>query len=493
MSARRRTRPTLLAPARLALGWVLALLLPVALTAGFSVVDSDRVALAQEVMLFLAGVVAVALVGGLWPAVATAVVSNLCLNWFFTQPVGRLHVSEPENALALAVFVVVAVAVASVVDLAARRTAQAARARAEASALAALARSVLSGEDTAQAVVERVAETFPVAHARLEERDDEGAPWHAVAAADGPQEPPAGGGARRAGVDAETEVRIDPLRRLLLRGRPLSAADRQAVEAFGAQAGIVLEHRRLRERAEQAHALELAEATRTALLAAVSHDLRTPLAATRAAVDGLAAHDVDLHPDDREALVGTIAESTTRLERLIGNLLDISRLQTGAVHPVLRPTSLEEVVPLAVEPWLDAIALDVPEDLPLVHTDAGLLERVVANLVSNAVRHAPDGAPALVTASASADRVELRVVDTGPGVPRARRQTMFEPFQRLDDTGADGLGLGLAVAAGLSRAIGAELVARDTPGGGLTMALSVPRAAATEAPRAADGRDGIDL
>lgn len=494
MSARRRTRPPLLPPARLAVGWVLALLLPLALTAGFAVLDGEREALAQEVMLFLAGVVAVALVGGLWPAVATAVVSNLCLNWFFTQPVGRLHVSEPENALALAVFVVVAVAVASVVDLAARRTAQAAQARAEASALAALARSVLSGEDTARAVVERVAETFAVAHVRLEERDGENAPWHVLAAADRSPVPADARVGRGAGPASETEVRIDARRRLLLRGRPLGAADRQSVEAVGAQAGIVLEHRRLRERAEQAHALELAEATRTALLAAVSHDLRTPLAATRAAVDGLAAHDVDLHPDDRDALVATIADSTARLERLIGNLLDISRLQTGAVHPVLRPTSLEEVVPLAVEPWLGAIALDVPEDLPLVRTDAGLLERVVANLVSNAVRHSPDDAPVLVTAAAGPDRVEIRVVDTGPGVPRSRRQTMFEPFQRLDDTGTDGLGLGLAVASGLSRAVGAELVADDTPGGGLTMVVSVPRAAGVDAHAAPGdrGREGID-
>ncbi|WP_344101627.1 sensor histidine kinase [Myceligenerans crystallogenes] len=348
-------RRTLLPQARRVTGWSLAVALPALLTIGFLALDRSWDTLTEPVMLYLAVVVGVALVGGLWPGVATALVSNLCLNWFFTSPVGRLHVDEPGNVLSLGVFVVVAVAVASVVDAAARRTAQAAQARA------------------------------------------------------------------------------------------------------------------------QATALEHAERTRTALLAAVSHDLRTPLAAIRAAVDGLGATDVDLAAEDRDALVTTVAESTGRLERLIDNLLDLSRLQTGAVRPVLRDTSLEEIVPLAVEPWLEAVELDLPEDLPLVHTDGGLLERVVANLVSNAVRHAPPDRPVRVAATVTADEVEVRVTDAGPGVPDHRKASMFEPFQRLDDSGG-GLGLGLAVASGLARAVGAALRARDTPGGGLTMIVSVPRA-----------------
>jgi two-component system sensor histidine kinase KdpD len=468
------SRYSSLSPGRRAAGWGSSVVLPVALTAILLLVGRDDVALATDAMLLLAGVVGVALIGGLWPAVVAAVVSNLCLNWFFTPPTGRWTIAEAENVFALAVFVVVAVAVASVVDLAARRTTQAYRARAEASTLAALSRSVLSGQDTAQAIVQRLAQTFAMADVRLEERAGDRTPWTVVAHE-----------SRGSGPDPDgpvTEVAIDDRHRLVLAGRVLPASDRQVVEAFGAQAGIVLEHRRLRE---QAAVLEQTESTRTALLAAVSHDLRTPLAAIRTAVDGLGSPDVELGREDRDTLTATIADSTYRLERLIGNLLDLSRLQTGAVRPALRAASLEEVVPIAVEPWLSRLALDVPEDLPLVHTDPGLFERVVANVVSNAVRHSPPEAKVLVTASATRDSVQLRVADAGPGVPDDRKATMFEPFQRLDDTSVDGLGLGLAVASGLASAVGARIAAEDTPGGGLTMVLTVPRARDAE-------RDGMD-
>lgn len=460
-----RSRYSSLSPARRVAGWLTAALVPVALTLTLVLLGRDEQNLPSHLMFYLAGVVAVALVGGLWPALVTSVVSFAVLNWFFTEPTGFLIIDQPEDVVALVVFVLVAGSVASVVDLAARRSTQAYRARAEASTLAALSRSVLSGEDTAQAIVQRLAQTFAMADVRLEERDDDRSPWTTVAHSG------SGDG------EAVTEVAIDDRHRLVLTGRVLPASDRQVVEAFGAQAGIVLEHRRLREQAAQAAALEQTEGTRTALLAAVSHDLRTPLAVIRTAVDGLASPDVELDREDQDALTATIADSTYRLERLIGNLLDLSRLQTGAVRPALRAASLEEVVPIAVEPWLSGLALDVPEDLPLVHTDPGLFERVVANVVSNAVRHSPPGAKVLVTASAAHDTVQVRVADTGPGVPDDRKATMFEPFQRLDDTSVDGLGLGLAVASGLAAAVGARIVAEDTPGGGLTMVLTVPREA----------------
>ncbi|WP_369371330.1 DUF4118 domain-containing protein [Promicromonospora sp. Populi] len=176
-----RSRYSSLSPKRRVAGWVSALVVPAVLTSALLLIGRNEAAFATDAMLLLAGVVGVALIGGLWPAVAAAVVSNLCLNWFFAAPVGRLTIAEGENVLALAVFIVVAVAVASVVDLAARRTTQAYRARAEASTLAALSRSVLSGQDTAQAIVQRLAQTFAMAEVRLEERDDDRAPWTVVA------------------------------------------------------------------------------------------------------------------------------------------------------------------------------------------------------------------------------------------------------------------------------------------------------------------------
>ncbi|UKJ62559.1 sensor histidine kinase KdpD [Cellulosimicrobium cellulans] len=461
-------------------GFVLAVAGPAGLTA---LLDAGReaVGLPTQVMLFLALSVGVALVGGMWPALACAVVSFLCLNWFFTPPTGLLTVADPENLLALLVFVVVAAAVASVVDLSARRTVQAYRARAEASTLAALSRSVLSGEDTAEAVVARLAQTFQLRRVALEGRATTGGrsrEWSTIAVADRvvDTEGPSGGGRRgpRSRDETRTVVSVDDDLRLVLDGRPLPAGDRQVLEAFGAQAGIVLEYRRLREEAARAAVLAEADATRTALLAAVSHDLRTPLAAIRAAVDGLRSPEAVLEPQDRTALVETAASETERLEQLIDNLLDLSRLQTGSVAPVLRDVSLEEIVPVAVEPHGARVALDVPEDLPLVRTDPGLLERVVANVVANAVRFAPPDEPVRVRASASGGIVEMRVVDLGPGVPDDAKERMFESFQRLGDAGEHGVGLGLAVARGFSRAVGATLVPEDTPGGGLTMVLTVP-------------------
>lgn len=489
-----RGRWSALSRRRRAAGWALAFVVPAVLTGVFWLLRED-VSLSTELMLFLAGSVGVALVGGLWPAVAAAVVSFLCLNWFFTPPTGFLTVQDPENLLALLVFVLVAAAVASVVDLAARRTVQAYRARAEASTLAALSRSVLSGEDTAQAIVTRLAETFGLSRVELETRSGERAPWRTVAStgraesagspADADRtaaEDGAPTGARSAVGHLDraerTELRVDDHHRLSLWGRALPASDRQVLEAFAAQAGLVLEYRRLREQAAQAAVLEEADATRTALLAAVSHDLRTPLASIRTAVDGLASPDVDLDAEDTEALTRTIQDSTGRLEKLIDNLLDLSRLQTGSVRPVLRAASVDEIVPLAVEPYGPGVVrLDVPDDLPLVRTDPGLLERAVANLTSNAVRHSPPGEPVRITASAGPREIELRIVDTGRGLSDESKIRMFEPFQRLGDTTGEGLGLGLAVADGLARAVGASITPEDTPGGGLTMVLTVPREA----------------
>ncbi|WP_251149993.1 DUF4118 domain-containing protein [Cellulosimicrobium sp. Marseille-Q4280] len=479
-------------------GWVLAPTAPALLTALF-VGTGELVGLSTQVLVFLALTVGVALVGGMWPALACAVVSFLCINWFFTAPTGLLTVADPENLLSLLLFVLVAVAVASVVDLSARRSVQASRARAEASTLAGLSRSVLSGEDTADAVVSRLAETFALRRVALEERAGGGgaaAGWSTIAEASRPVDEPRRDVAGRArargrdthGDDDRTLVRVDDDRRLVLDGRPLPAGDRQVLDAFGAQAGIVLEYRRLREQAARAAVLAEADATRTALLAAVSHDLRTPLAAIRTAVDGLRLPDVALAPEDEDALVETVATATGRLEQLIDNLLDLSRLQTGAVVPVLRAVSLDEVVPFAVEPAADRVELAVPDDLPLVRTDPGLLERVVANVVGNAVRFSPGDVR--VTASVSRDGVELRVVDRGPGLDDAAKERMFEPFQRLGDTSGSGVGLGLAVAQGFARAVGATILPEDTPGGGLTMVVTVP--VADPGPRTADASGAAD-
>ncbi|MCO5970616.1 DUF4118 domain-containing protein [Actinoallomurus soli] len=455
--------PTSLGRRRRTAGWLLALLVPPALTGLLSF--DGRFGLPTELLFFLAVAVGVALVGGLWPAIVAAVAGFLLLNWFFTPPLHTLTVAHLENALALLVFVAVAVAVSTVVDLAARRSAQAARARSEATTLSMLATSVLRGEDALPQLLERVRETFGLTSVSLLERSGEG--WASVAFAG--REPCARPG------DADVTVQVSDTLILALDGRVLPAADRRILAAFAYQAAAALDRRRLAEEAKEARRLAEGNRIRTALLAAVSHDLRTPLASIKVSVGSLRSPDVRWDPEDEAELLATIEESADRLDRLVANLLDMSRLQTGVVNPLTRRVALDEVIqPALADVPADQVKIEVPEDLPPVVADPGLLERSLANVVENAVRHGgPE--PVRVTASEQDGMVELRVADRGPGVPDSAKPRMFEPFQRLGDRPrGSGVGLGLAVARGFAEAVGGELRAEDTPGGGLTMVFLLP-------------------
>ncbi|MDF9715543.1 sensor histidine kinase KdpD [Nocardioides sp. ChNu-153] len=477
-----RTRSTLspLSPLRQGIGWALAVLLPVALGAALhEVAATDDLPLAT--LLLLAATVLVALVGGLMPALLAALVAFVTLNVWFTPPFDSLTIAEPRNAVTLAVFLAVAAAVATVVDRASRRAAESVRTRTEAATMGALSRSVLTGQDTAEAIVAKVREVFGQDAVALLERS--GAGWATVARS--------GEGDAGSPEAGRTRAEVDADHVLVLCGEPLRASDRRVLEAFAVQTSLVLEYRRLRAREERAAALESAESTTTAILRAVSHDLRTPLATMRASVDGLLVGGLDA--EDRAALVESVDDATDQLERLINNLLDLSRLQTGVLRPVLRDLSLVEVLPLAVAGHPPgAVRLELDEATPLVRTDPGLVERVVANVLGNAVR-VSRGAPVRVLVHAGPTNVDVLVVDQGPGVPAAERERMFEPFQRLSDTGGGGLGLGLAVARGLTEAVGGALSAEDTPGGGLTLVLTLPRAVPGGAEAGAEAEAGAGL
>ncbi|WP_105967885.1 sensor histidine kinase [Streptomyces geranii] len=460
------TRGARLGRSRVIWGWLVGVLGPVLLTWLLTGVAPD-VGLANDMLLYLTLTVASALLGGLFPALGSAVAGSLLLNWYFTPPVHTFTIADPKNIVAIAIFVGVAVSVASVVDLAARRTQQAARLRAESEILSYLAGNVLRGETTLEALLERVRETFGMESVALLERTGETEPWTcAGSVGPGPAENP---------DEADVDVPVGELMALSLRGRVLPAADRRVLAAFAAQAAVVLDRQRLQHEADRAKELAEGNRIRTALLAAVSHDLRTPLAGIKAAVTSLRSDDVEWSEQDRAELLAAIEEGADRLDHVVGNLLDMSRLQTGTVTPIVRETDLDEVVPMALGGVPeDSVELDIPETLPMVHVDRGLLERAVANVVENAVKYSPPDEKVLVAASALADRVEVRVVDRGPGVPDDAKDRIFEPFQRHGDSprGA-GVGLGLAVARGFVEAVGGTLHAEDTPGGGLTMVLTV--------------------
>lgn len=350
---------------RTTLGYAVALGLPVVATAVLTQLRT-QLTLSSDVLVFLVLTVLASLVGGFGPAVASAVVGTMLLNWFFTPPLHALSVSDTDDAVTLVVFVAVALLVSSAVEIAARRSNEAARAAADADAL----------------------------------------------------------------------IRVDR--------------------------------------------------TRTALLAAVGHDLRTPLAAAKASLSTLRSPDLELGPADRAELMSVAEESLDRLTALIENLLDMSRLQAGALAVTLRPVELEEVVARALDD-LGAVevTVEVPRSAPPALADPGLLERVLVNLLANALHHSPQGSPPVLTLDVGERHLELRVVDRGPGIPEDQRDQVFLPFQRLGDTdNTTGVGLGLALSRGLTGAMGGTLEAEETPGGGLTMVVRLrPGDEAQDVPR----------
>ncbi|MER5963577.1 ATP-binding protein [Streptomyces sp. NPDC002057] len=454
LPSRRRTLPV----SRRVAGPLAGLVLPVLLTV---LLDHTRGVfnLTSEALLFLATVVGVACLGGVVSALVAAVSASLLLNYWFIPPVGAFTFTDADNMLALAVFVLVATVNAAAVDRSLRLSRRAARATAEAETLSSLAGSVVRGDHTVSALLARTREIFGADSAEL------------VPSAQLP--------AAHAGDSEVSQVAVGDGHFLVLRGRTLPSSDRRVLAAFAAHV-TAAEHARLAEAAAEVEPVRAADRMRTALLAAVSHDLRTPLAAGWAAVASLRSTDVEFTADERDELLATADESMARLARLIDNLLDMSRLQAGALNLSLRPTALEEVLPAA----FDALPADAArpvlhgfEQAPPVFADPPLLERVIANLVGNASRFAPPAHPVLLTVSALAGRVELRVVDRGPGLPPSDRERVFEPFQRLGDRdNTTGVGLGLALARGLTEAMSGTLTPEDTPGGGLTMVVSLPSA-----------------
>jgi two-component system sensor histidine kinase KdpD len=417
-----------------------------------------------DLLLYLALVVGVATAGGTWPGLGAAIAADLLANWFFIPPLHTLTIGDTDNLVALAVFLALAGVVSWLVGYAARRAAEAARGRAEAATLVRLAGALLSDQDPLVEVMGQLRATFGLQGLSLLHRDVASG-WHAVAVTgdNAPDQP----------EQATDTVFLDNDTVLAIAGPDLTGEDRHILRAFTDQLAVALHSRKLQADAATADMLSHANELRTALLRAVSHDLRTPLASIKASATTLLADDVQLEPDATKQLLSTIDEEADRLNSLIGNLLDMSRLQSGTFELTLRDVGLDEIVALALASLGErsaSVATDVPENLPRIHTDAALLERAVANVIDNAVTFSPPGQTVRVEAATFDGTVELRIVDRGPGIRPDQREQVFQPFQRLGDqhTGT-GVGLGLAVARGFVDALGGELTVDDTPGGGATI------------------------
>jgi two-component system sensor histidine kinase KdpD len=495
-----RARGSLTLRRRLA-GYLLAAVFAPVATVVLAAAGRDNVNLTSDALTFLIGVILVSLVGGFIPALLEAVAGSLLLNWFFAPPIHQFTIADANNAWAIGVFIIVAVLVSTVVDIAARRTKQAARAGAESELLVTTAGSVLRGQGALPALLERVRESFGMTSVSLLEC--QGADGEAARDGTAPKTSRILGPGRRWKVvantgaepvtspeDADVEVPVTETLTLALKGRPLPASDRRVLGAFAAYAAAALEQQRLAAEAEAAKPIAEADRMRTALLTAVSHDLRTPLASAKAAVTSLRSPEVRWTDADRNELLATADESLDRLARLVDNLLDMSRLQAGALSLFPRPVGVDEIVARSLDdlgPRGLKVMVDIPEALPEIRVDPAILERVVVNLTENALRYSPADRPPLLTASTLGDQVELRVVDRGPGIPEKERDRMFVPFQRLGDTdNTTGVGLGLALARGFTEAMGGTLSAEETPGGGLTMAVTLPAVAPGPGPGEAE-------
>ncbi|HEX3930199.1 MAG TPA: DUF4118 domain-containing protein [Nocardioides sp.] len=431
---------------RLVLGWAGVVLGLPLLTEALARLASGSSRSSLATMLYLSLAVLIALVGGRWPGLAAAVLGALLLNFYLLPPLHTFDVASGDDLFALLVFAVTAIAVAAVVDAAARGRAEARAAGREAGTLAMLNRQVLGGEYDVPRLLDLARRTFGADDAELVAQEPGAQPGAVVV--------PAGAGGW-----------------LVFSGAELGPRERSVAAAFASHVGVLREREELARQSMAAEQLEAGNRTRTALLAAVSHDLRTPLAGLRSAAETLRVHDQRLDVAERRELLAAMESSISRLTLMVSDLLDMSRLETGAVVPIAGDVPLGEVVRRSLVGLEDAGRVEIG-DLPTAYVDAGLLERIVANLVGNALRYSE---VVEVVGETRGSRVRLCVVDHGPGVEVADRARIFEPFQRRGDSGS-GVGLGLAVARGLTEAQGGTLEATETPEGGLTMALDLPGA-----------------
>jgi two-component system, OmpR family, sensor histidine kinase KdpD len=498
-----RSRHRLLSPlpvrrrvAALLVGVVGFPLLTLVLTAGRS---GDGLATALSSYLVL--VVAVAATGGVWPAALAAVAGFLLSNYYFAPPVHSFTVAGARDILALVMFLVTAGVVSVLVDLSARRSSAATQARTDARMLVRVAGRMVSPEgNPLPSLLGEVTTAFRLEATSVLRSDTDRSetpavpgtpefstgPWSLVASAG--HQPPLG-------PDQATLVLPLTGREILaLRGPGLTAEDREILSAFAAQLATALQSDRLHAEAAAADSLARAGQLRSALLDAVSHDLRAPLASIKAASSSLLSDQPTLGPDQTRILIRTIDDETDRLNGVVENLSDMSRLRAGSMEAFRQSTDVADVVEAAVDslgPRGGGVTVDVPGSLPRIRSDPVLLGRAVAGLIDNALVHAGDGG-VRVEAGPVAHRVDIRIIDRGPGIPRDDRDRVFQPVQGLGDSESRaGVGLGLAVARGFVRAVGGDIDVEDTPGGGCTMVVRIPELDPAEPDPAEPGVSGM--
>ena len=487
-------------------GYIIAVAGTAALTGGLLTLRG-RVSTTNVALAYLVVVVAAAANGGLWPGVTGSGLGFLAFDILFLRPYGRIHVHNQQDYVSLAVYLLIALIVSVLVDARERRRAQAERREHETRTLYELSSSLL-GHDGLDTTLQRVTATvrslFDLAGCAIVVPAD-GAPGVVVAASDGevPGQLPA---SLRRSADGALRLRDGPGGRpgpastlvvpmhtaerpvgamvLVAEGRQPSGfgeVERRLLTTFANQAALAIEHGQREEERAHARALVETDRLRTALLNSVSHDLRTPLASIKASASSLLDPDIAWNRTEQREFLETIDQESDRLSRLVHNLLDMSRIEAGALDPHLVETTLADVVGPAVRlaraKTSQHILVDIPDNLPTILVDPVRLDQVLTNLLDNARRYA-DGRPATLAGRAVDGRVELRVIDHGPGVPEVERERIFDQFYRLqrNGRGPEGTGMGLAICRGIVSALGGAIGVETTPGGGATFVVRLPTA-----------------
>ncbi len=416
-------------------------------------------------VLYVFAVLPVAVVWGLAFSLPVAVGSMLAFNFFFLPPVHTFTLTDGANWFALTVYSGTAVVVSELAARSRRRTIEAEQRQREATLLADISTHLLQGravQDELEQIEHRSAEVLGVSGMRI----DLGRPGS--------------GGPTSTTFPLETAGRTVGRISMPVGEEPPLATRQRFLPALASLLAVAVDRERLARQALEAEALRRSDAIKTALLRTVSHDLRSPLTAISTAVGGLQNKSLDLDRADREQLLETIAVESRRLERLVSNLLDLSRLQAGAAEPMQELWTIDQLIAQALDqvPEADRIETSIPDEIPVVLVDAIQIERALVNLLENAIKFSPPTSIVSVRVTSTRRDVVIRVVDQGPGLPEEEFERVFEPFHRVGGVAARGAGLGLAIARGFVEANAGRVWAESVPGQGTSFALALPVAPA---------------
>ena len=430
-----------------------------------------EVSTSSAALAFVLAVTAAAVVGGMRAGLTASVLSFLSLNFFFTPPIGTFSVHKTEDFVALVAFLLVSALVGALVSRAvAQRTRAEVRER-EARLLQHLGTRLLSGEGAEQVLQRFGGAAIDLLNLRGYAAEIEDGTQVSMGETHGP------GGERFPLLAKEREV--GHIRVYVRSGDELGDAERQLVRTFAAQLSLAFEGTRMATLARDARVDADRSKMQAALLSSVTHDLRTPLSSITASVTGLLDDEASFGDEERRDLLETIRQEAVRLNRLVGNLLDLSRLRAGALTPSRRPAEVDEIIEgvlARLEPQLRHHRLKVimREDLPAVPVDVVQLDQVLTNVLENAAKYSPQGAEIAISTARWEDNVQVRIADQGSGIPRELRGEVFEPFARGNPNDGLGSGLGLAIAKAVIEAHGGSIWAEEAPGGGTAIIFRLP-------------------